>query len=153
MTEQQKEAISRSNAVKAEYLVKSNVSLLSHGFSADEVDSIQDLVIAKECFNNALLVTSMIDAGSVVLGYVWLAEFGIGIEHAWIEYNGVQYDPTLEKLTKDHVTKNDFYELFKIPLDSYFDLSETLGMSNYAIDVHSLRKGEATKDLFLTGWC
>ena len=103
----------------------------------------------KACFSNSLFAGMACDANAVNIGAVFMPDFDIAIEHAWIEKDNQMYDPTFEKYLKNtDVEKLVYFSLYRIPLASYLTHAKELGKPNYAIDPYVLRHSPLTKHLF-----
>jgi len=82
-------------------------------FDADQIDLMKSLVITKECYRNAYLISMCFPNVSYVEGRVLCV---IPIDHAFNCIDGKFFDATLELVVGDDVTKMEYAYLAKYDL-------------------------------------
>jgi hypothetical protein len=96
----------------------------------------------KECFSNSLNL-SIVDGCDYVLGYVFLKDFNLAIEHAWNRDEQGHFDLTAQLFWK-HDTQVEYFELLRLNASNAQLTFESFG----GVDHMSLRRSSEYKYLF-----
>ena len=111
---------------------------------APEVESLaKAFVKIKQCFSNSLNM-SMVDGCDVVIGYAFLNDYMLPIEHAWNSDQGTYFDLTAQLFWNNKQGNVQYFELLRISSDEAVDVFNSLG----GIDHMALRKSSKHKYLF-----
>lgn len=99
----------------------------------NELNKINQYIAYSFCFENALLAMKILDADSVVYGGVRVKQDTgkwLSAEHVWIRIGDNYYDPTYQKLVKEHsdcLYSFEYYKLFEIGNNEYSQVAKSLG--------------------------
>lgn len=116
-----------------------------------DIDDFLNLnqVVQKQCYKNASRLTTHVEGVHYVEGLI--SCYGIPIEHAWNEIDGLYFDTTKDIALKDHEI-NDYIEIMNLndqDVFKYMDVTGTYGsfIGNKFLDDTSIEKAEKTSKL------
>jgi hypothetical protein len=105
-------------------VAESHLKIVSNLISLEPecVEWASAFMAEKQCFNNALNM-SIIDGCDYILGYIWLADFNLAIEHAWNADRGGQFDLTAQLYwNKDVSVSTTYIELLRLDNEATADM-------------------------------
>lgn len=115
-----------------------------HNAAPKVVSWAKDFVKIKQCFSNSLNI-SMVDGCDVIIGYAFLKDYMLPIEHAWNSNREGHFDLTAQLFWKDANQESvQYFELLRVSCDEAVEMFKNLGV----IDQMALRKSNDHKYLF-----
>lgn len=131
--------VSKSQCVPVEHLLPVSCSQTGNDIPPASTRDLKP----RQCFSNAYNLSVTVGCDAVV-GYVFLAEFGIVIEHAWNVDERGHFDLTAQLFWDSEVSGDQYFQLLRLTPDDAIDCVAMAG----GIDTLSLRHSDKHKHLF-----